>query len=436
MRDFPARAWFYTLFVAVVAAATDLSLLRHQDGIHARAAVLFGLLFLVTELAPFQLPHASYSVSFVIAVAALTAVGPLEAAVAASFGALDLSVRERPDWVGRMVFNASQLALSTALAGKAYLATGGRIGHIDASAFPGILVPLAAASATYFVVNTGLVAGMVALVRHVKFLDIWSLNYMSIVASTLAFAVMGVLLASLYQGMGVVAVLFVLVPLVVARRALEAAVVMDEAYEATLRSLVTAIEAKDAYTRGHAERVSKLAAMTARELGISERRVRELRIAAVMHDVGKLVVSTAILTKPGKLTDDEFDHMKTHPVRGVEIVGEIDFLRDGEAIFAVRHHHERMDGRGYPDGLVGEGIPLTARIVMVSDAFDAMTSTRTYRNAMPVAKALAELRRCEGVQFDGRCVDALERALARHGWEPFPEAFEDRVPVPAEVALV
>jgi HD superfamily phosphohydrolase YqeK len=334
-----------------------------------------------------------------------------------------------------MIFNGAQLALSTSLAGAAYLATGGPIGGVDGSHFPGIALPLAVASATYFVTNTSFVAGMVSLVRRVRFSEVWSMNFLSIAGSTVAFAVLGVLLATLYLEMGLWAIIFVLVPLIVARRALAAAIVMDQAYESTVRSLIRAIEAKDAYTSGHAGRVSQIAEMIARRYGLPERKVRALRIAAIMHDVGKLVVSTRVLQKPGKLTEDEYEHMRDHPQYGCEIVEEIDFLREGDAIDAVRHHHERMDGRGYPDGIAGDEIPLTARIVMVADAFDAMTSTRSYRPAKPVEKALGELRRCEGTQFDPEVLAALERAIALEGWEPSPEAFEGEKTARPEVGV-
>jgi HD-GYP domain-containing protein (c-di-GMP phosphodiesterase class II) len=212
-------------------------------------------------------------------------------------------------------------------------------------------------------------------------------------------------------------------PLLVARHAFQASINLQGAYDDTVRSLITAIEAKDPYTRGHAERVSRLAEMTARAYGLSEERCKAIRYAALMHDVGKLGVLSSVLQKPGKLTAEEYEHMKIHPVRGVEIVSEIDLLE--EAIVGVRHHHERMDGKGYPDGLVGEQIPLFARIIMVSDAFDSMTSTRVYRQAKTTEEAFTELRRCEGTQFDPKALDALHKAIQRYGWEPAPEPRED-----------
>jgi HD-GYP domain-containing protein (c-di-GMP phosphodiesterase class II) len=245
-----------------------------------------------------------------------------------------------------------------------------------------------------------------------------------------------VVLASLYLAMGPASVLFLLVPLLVARNTFQSAVEMEIAYEATVRSLIKAIEAKDPYTKGHAERVSRLSEMTARAYGLSSEECRVIRYIALMHDVGKLGVSTKILAKPGKLTDEEYEHMKQHPVRGYEIVSEIDFLR-AAAETAVRHHHERMDGRGYPDGLVGEAIPLIARIVMVCDAFDSMTSTRVYRKAKQIEDALAELNRCSGTQFDPVCIRALEKAIETEGWEAEPEE-EEQIDVtigPAAAAL-
>ena len=432
MRGWSIKAWLAAAGVWIAAAGVVFALTRSHELPGAGVLLGFGVLFLLAELAPITFAHGSYSVSYVLVIASLIAVGPAAAAIAAAFTALDMSVRHRPDWLGRMLFNGAQFALSSALAGAVYVALGGPIGSLNAGNFATLLLPLVVASLVFFVANTLLVSIMVVLVRGVPFREVWSVNVGSVIGSTFAFGVLGVLLSSLYLQMGFPAVVFVLVPLLVARRALQAAAEMDDAYEATVRALVTAIEAKDAYTRGHAERVSRLSVMVARELGLSEPKVRVLRHAALMHDVGKLVVSHAVLTKPGKLTEEEFEHMKAHPEFGVEVIQEVDFLRGGEAINAVRHHHERLDGRGYPDGLFGDEIPLTARIVMVADAFDSMTSTRSYRPAMMVEKALNELRRCSATQFDPMCVNALDRAIKRNGWEPSPEAFlGEQTPRPA-----
>jgi len=420
------KAWWMRLYVGGVVgvALASVVALAREEPLSLVGALMFGLLFVLAELATVPLGQVYYSVSFVISVAALVALGPAEASVAALFGAIDRGLGRRSDWLIRAVFNAAQFSLAIGLAGRAYRGLGGPVGAVTSSDLGQLVVPLIAASTIHFLANTLLVTGVVSLSQGTSPREIWHQHYAGIPPRTFAFAVVGLLFASLYLEMGMIAVLFVVVPLLIARRALQAAAEMDDAYEATLRSLVTAIEAKDAYTRGHAERVSRLSAMIAREMGFPERRVRSLRIAALMHDVGKLVVSTPILTKPGKLTDEEYEHMKSHPVHGCEVISEIDFLRDGEAVYAVRHHHERLDGRGYPDGLSGDDVPLTARIVMCADAFDSMTSTRTYRRALSVEQAMRELRRCSATQFDPLSVQSLARAIERHGWEPTPELYE------------
>ncbi|MBQ0867961.1 HD-GYP domain-containing protein [Streptomyces sp. RK75] len=190
------------------------------------------------------------------------------------------------------------------------------------------------------------------------------------------------------------------------------------ARQAAVQALSQAVQIKDRYTRGHGERVGLAAVLIARELGLDEERTETLRCAGILHDVGKLGVPARLLRKAGPLTPAERRVMEQHPEHGAEIVRGLDFL--GEARAAVLHHHERMDGTGYPRGLAGEQIPEAARIVAVADAFDAMTSTRCYRPGRPVAAALEELERCAGTQFDPRMVAALTRALRRHGW-PFAE---------------
>ena len=181
-------------------------------------------------------------------------------------------------------------------------------------------------------------------------------------------------------------------------------------YTQTLaNALARAVDAKDSYTRSHSQTVSQLAVLIAAELGLDAARLARIRLAGLLHDVGKIGVPDAILSKPGKLTDEEYARMQAHSVLGYEIVSAADLPT--EATW-VRHHHERYDGRGYPDGLAGEAIPLESRIIFVADAFEAMSSDRPYRKAPGEKYALAELRRHAGTQFDEHIVDALIHALA------------------------
>ena len=173
-----------------------------------------------------------------------------------------------------------------------------------------------------------------------------------------------------------------------------------------IETLNATVEAKDPYTAGHSQRVRGIALALGRQLGLPRDRLETLEASALFHDVGKIAVPDAILTKPGKLNAAEYDVIKQHSERGAEIVSKLSRLKD--AVPAIRHHHERWDGLGYPDGLAGEEIPLEASIVGIADAWDAMTTARPYAAALPTAAALAELRTGCGTQFRPDVVEAFE----------------------------
>ncbi len=173
----------------------------------------------------------------------------------------------------------------------------------------------------------------------------------------------------------------------------------------TMKSLANLLEAKDRYTSGHSQRVSEYAASIANMIGVSPKEKDILHHAAQLHDIGKIGISELILNKPDKLSESEFDAIKSHPITGEKIIEPIDFLK--EASHHIRGHHERFDGTGYPDKLGGEDIPLLTRIMTVADAFDAMTSERTYRSHRKVSDAISELKRVSGKQFDPVLVDAF-----------------------------
>ncbi len=172
-----------------------------------------------------------------------------------------------------------------------------------------------------------------------------------------------------------------------------------------LHSLTSAVDAKDTYTCGHSQRVALLSRHLARAAGLSDEDVEQIYVAALLHDVGKIGVPEGVLQKAGKLTDEEFAQMKRHPLIGSRILQDVRQLR--HVLPGVLHHHERFDGRGYPDGLADDHIPLMGRIICLADSFDAMTSDRTYRKGMPVEVALAEIRKCSGTHFDPKLAEAF-----------------------------
>ncbi len=194
----------------------------------------------------------------------------------------------------------------------------------------------------------------------------------------------------------------------------------QELFLNSIRALAAAIDAKDPYTRGHSERVARYSVAIAKQMGLTVDEIRKIRIAALLHDVGKIGIEDRILRKPTALTDDEFDVMKTHPVKGALIMSQIPQMK--EIIPGMKHHHERWDGGGYPDGLMEEEIPFIARIVSVADTFDAMTTTRPYQKAMKTDFVVTRIRSFAGSRFDPRVVEALFNAYQNHDLEVVGEA--------------
>jgi HD-GYP domain-containing protein (c-di-GMP phosphodiesterase class II) len=179
---------------------------------------------------------------------------------------------------------------------------------------------------------------------------------------------------------------------------------------ATVTALAAAVDAKDAYTQGHSDRVARYAVALGRTMGLDAPDLERLELAGLLHDVGKIGVPDGILTKGERLTDAEFAIIKEHPVTGERLLAGLTYLPK-DILPAVRHHHERWDGRGYPDGLAGAALPLDAAILGAADAFDAMTSTRTYRKALLHREAARRIREGSGTQFAPHVVLAFERAL-------------------------
>ena len=180
---------------------------------------------------------------------------------------------------------------------------------------------------------------------------------------------------------------------------------LEQAYLDMIQTLRYTVEAKDSYTRGHSDRVSEYSVLIGKKLGLSEEELKTLRIGGLFHDIGKIGIPDRILLKTEKLTDDEYSEIKNHPSIGAHILGASSIFNN--IIPIVKHHHERFDGRGYPSGLKGEDIPYMARIAALADTFDAMTSKRSYRNALELDVVLAEIERCKETQFDPKIADVF-----------------------------
>ncbi|MFE9599117.1 HD-GYP domain-containing protein [Streptomyces hokutonensis] len=427
MEAIPARARAYVVCVVLGALLCLLPL----PTVHAPwwAVALLAALYAGCE----QIARRRFAGTFYpVLLAAAFLLPPPAAALVPLPGALFSHVDEGSPWL-RRCWRAAQLALAVWAAGRVHWALGGR-NAVVASDFPYALLPALAAVLAFCLVLTVLDGGILALAERMPLRRAWRGLFPRSLAPIGVHGLAGLMMAVLWRSpYGPVAALLVLLPMGVSWWVFAQYHREHAAHQATIRALVQAVDIKDGYTRGHSERVGQASMMIARQLGMDDSRVEVLRFAGILHDVGKLGVPTRLLRKDGPLTPEERRVIELHPEYGHEIVRGIGFL--GEARAAVLHHHERLDGSGYPYGLLGSQIPESARVVAVADAFDAMTSTRSYRRARPVSAALAELERCAGAQFDPRMVGALMLALGKYGWRPAVTADEppDLVPPAAPV---
>src|SRR5215469_2653153 len=410
-------AWIY--IGAVVIAAASVVAPRFSEHAMPKSwlpLVVLMLLFLICDSTPTPLAarQAAWSPSSSATLAAVVLLGPIGAALVGAVSLISLRPRIL---LAERVFNGAMYALAGYAAGWVYVGLGGHVGHPHPPDFAAIIVPLAAAAVAHVVVNQGLIWGVLQMTRY-DTLGPGRIQLESslplLVASDLGYAGFGLVIAALWTVMWLFAAVLVLVPLFVARWAMGQFAEQQRAYAATMAALCQAVETKDFYTRGHSERVSRGSGLIARQIGMRADRTEAIMFAGMLHDVGKLGVPTKVLQKTGPLTEEEFAAIQLHPMRGLEIVREIGFL--DEALAGIMHHHERIDGRGYPLGLADDEIPEFARVIAVADAFDSMTSTRSYRGARRVDEAIAELRKWSGSQFDPALVDAFVTALEREGW--------------------
>ncbi|HEX2419969.1 MAG TPA: HD-GYP domain-containing protein, partial [Acidimicrobiia bacterium] len=340
--------------------------------------------------------------SAALGMATIAAIGP--------FVAQDL--RERR-WFQPLA-NFGQMVLTAGASGFVLDVTLRDVGVANRNDLAAIVVAGTIASLVYTLINWPLVGLAVRLVYRARDVVPWS-QVPILIASQLVMGVIGGLLgATMVLAQAAVTPLILIVYLI-GHMSLSSFSQLREAHEATLRGFVKALEAKDLYTRGHTERVAYFAQLIGRQLHFSGTQLERLRWAALIHDVGKLAVPAELLRKKGRLSEDEYSEMQTHAHLVEDILAEVEFLQPMVEIASA--HHSNFDGTGYggTGHRHGQRPSLESSILAVADAFDAMTSTRSYRMALTQAFALDELRRNAGAQFDPLVIDALERALHQVG---------------------
>jgi putative nucleotidyltransferase with HDIG domain len=376
--------------------------------------ILAAVAFILSSMAV-DLPFAtSISMAYAPLFAALVYAGPIGMAVVA--GATGISVQElrerKPPLL--MLGNVAQLSLSAVAAGLVFVAVGGESLQSLSGPVPDLflsIVASVAATTTFFAMNLLLISMGISIKTEMRPREVLrALQPAAYWVSLLVLALLGLMIAYLLALESWLGLVLLVLPFWMARRTFRVYVELTEAYASTVRSLVAAIEAKDPYTGGHSERVADYACRLAERIGMPKTEIDLIERAALLHDVGKIGISLDILVSPEKLSPDEINAIREHPALGSDLAADVEFLSD--IVDIVRHHHERCDGAGYPDGLVGERISIPTRILAVADAYDAMTSDRAYRPRMTDAQAREELHRVADSQFDGEIVRQFTDMLA------------------------
>ena len=389
------------------------------------AAAVVLLLMVLSEATAVPLPGGGYvSVGAVLDLACLLILGPVYTAwfnVIATLVAQSLVLRKP---MVKVVHNMAIFGLTAFASGWAFTAAGGRVGQLVVARD---ILALLACGGMYFLCNSVFVSTVVGLTTGPSVWRQWQRIFLDGMLHHLSFIALGTLVAVVYLGAGPIGLVLFAIPFLVARHSFKLYVEIRTDLKDFVRALSEVLEEVDPYTRQHSVRVSQYAIRLARGLKLGEREVDEIEYAALVHDLGKIGPHHQhILQKPGSLSHEEQRTLRGHPAAGAAIVKRVRALRRAAEI--VRSHHERPDGRGYPFGLQTEDVPIGARILNVSDAFDAMTSDRPYRRALSVESALRELKQGAGTQFDAEVVGCLLRleALGEFPLIPSPSSEELR----------
>jgi len=382
--------------------------------------------------------NAEGSLSFIVHQAAGLLFGPFWGGLVAAVSTGFSQAASRRESI-KILFNVSQRTLSLVVAVLAYRLLGGSIppsyltpgaAWVPSDVATDVLAFFASAF-VYFILNSLLVSGAVAITKEKGLREVWTkislwvLGY-DIGASSLALLVCWIFLRfDSNDGLAKLGFLVIFLPIVAAKHVYAKLNTLQSLYDELdaaydklevnaseqLEMMVKSIEARDPYTSGHSRRVAALSKAIALDLGLDPKSVDEIETAALLHDVGKIHAEFApLLSKEGRLTEEEWEIMKTHATKSAELVALFSRFQ-GNVLESVRWHHERWDGKGYPDGVSGEKIPLGARIIMISDTIDAMSTDRPYRKALSFEKVVSELLKYRGIQFDPGLVDATVNSV-------------------------
>ena len=430
MRSLPRHAQLYLIeiyLLGIIAAVCARSFSLVSDSVETWELVLFLALGALAGSKKFNLTYqqgteglGDLSLGFALTFAALLRFGPAVAFVVGLLSALTGSLFPRRQPIHLFAFNVALAAIQTWTAGIVFLAINGwTLALRPVETFTAVM----AATTVYFALNTLSVAVLIGLSTQQKPFPLWRESFLWTAPGYFAGASISALAIILFGRQAITILLFIapVAYLTLQSYALYTARMEEkqqhveemqlkqaqlaESYLATIKSLALAIDAKDQYTHQHILRVQRYAVTTAEKLGLTGDDMAGLNTGALLHDIGKLGVPEYVLLKPGRLTPEEFDKIKKHPEIGAAILAPVEF--PWPVLPVVKYHHEKWDGTGYPEGLKGEEIPLTARVLAVADVYDALTSSRSYRSALSHQEALTIIRQSAGSHFDPRVVEAF-----------------------------
>lgn len=402
MSKIPTKVKIYIGFICSISAIVFTFLIYKYDMPSLKVLIFWSVLAIITESLPIQMPSgAGVSVGFAIILASLIIGKPPLAAIVTTVGFGLRVVKLNNRYVHlfntpfyKILFNIAQGVIVVGISGAVFTQISILMGEGGQNIS---IVAISVTLVVYMLLNTFIVSTLFSLISNQAFFRMWVNNLKMILPSSLAIGTLGIIIALAYIEYGFGAVILFFGPLLLARYSFKLYIDMKEVYMETIQALSKTIEAKDAYTCGHTTRVQEYAVKLAQTMGLKNKQIENIKIAALLHDIGKIGIDDNILKKPDRLTDREFEDIKKHPSIGAEIIKDVDFLK--EIVNIVKHHHERYDGNGYPAGLTGKDIPTESAILAVADAYDAMTSDRPYRKALPTELAIDEIKRSAGKQL-------------------------------------
>jgi len=370
--------------------------------------IVLGLLSLVLEFIDFpQLIQSDNSFSTVTYIAMVFMLPSPLPAIVGVLVVLIVDLRYRRKLLV-LIFNASNFALTLGISSLLWHLTYGKNPLAELPSTPGALLAVLTVIGAFYVVNVFLMSSVLAIVGRRSIKHIWLTSDRNFMLPYICLEVVGILAVLVWMTTPVITPLLV-IPAITTYLAFEMIHRLQRQTQEAMIAMADAIDQRDPYTADHSRRVAELAVRVAETYGLNERDIERLRLAARMHDIGKIGIGNDLLHKPGKLTDDEWEILRAHPVIGEQLLKPYRQFRHETRL--VRHHHERWDGKGYPDRIRGQAIPLGARIIAVADTFDAMTTSRPYRPALSRQYAIDEIRTSAMSQFDPQIVASFLQVM-------------------------